>query len=106
MGADPGQGVRAQPLRAPHPARSRPGVTFPRVPDIEASGIVTAAPRGEFEEGQQVVVMMGGMGRTFDGAYAEYTCAPAMQGDSVPLLPWLGNHRRRPGKCCRPTTGR
>jgi NADPH:quinone reductase-like Zn-dependent oxidoreductase len=23
--------------------------------------------------------MMGGMGRTFDGGYAEYTCAPASQ---------------------------
>ena len=23
--------------------------------------------------------MMGGMGRTFDGGYAEYTCVPARQ---------------------------
>ena len=55
------------------------GVTFPRVLGIEATGIVAAAPGGEFEEGRQVVTMMGGMGRTFDGGYAEYTCVPAKQ---------------------------
>jgi NADPH:quinone reductase-like Zn-dependent oxidoreductase len=53
------------------------GVTFPRVPGIEATGIVAAAPSGEFEPGQQVAAMMGGMGRTFDGGYAQYTCVPA-----------------------------
>lgn len=55
------------------------GVTFPRVLGIEAAGIVAAAPGGEFPVGQQVVTMMGGMGRTFDGGYAEYTCVPAGQ---------------------------
>lgn len=53
------------------------GVTFPRVPGIEATGVVAAAPGGEFAPGQQVVAMMGGMGRQFDGGYAEYTCVPA-----------------------------
>ena len=37
------------------------------------------APGGEFAPGQQVVAMMGGMGRVFDGGYAEYTCVPAAQ---------------------------
>jgi NADPH2:quinone reductase len=55
------------------------GVTFPRVLGIEATGIVAEAPGGEFEAGTQVVTMMGGMGRTFDGGYAEYTCVPAGQ---------------------------
>lgn len=55
------------------------GVTFPRVPGIEATGVVAAAPGGEFEPGQQVMAMMGGMGRTFDGGYAQYTCVPAGQ---------------------------
>ncbi len=55
------------------------GVTFPRVPGIEASGVVAGCPGGEFAIGQQVVAMMGGMGRTFDGGYAEYTCVPATQ---------------------------
>jgi NADPH:quinone reductase-like Zn-dependent oxidoreductase len=55
------------------------GVTFPRVLGIEATGVVAAAPGGEFPVDQQVAAMMGGMGRTFDGGYAEYTCVPASQ---------------------------
>jgi NADPH:quinone reductase len=55
------------------------GVTFPRVLGIEATGIVAKCPGGELEEGQQVATMMGDMGRTFDGGYAEYTCVPAGQ---------------------------
>ena len=55
------------------------GVTFPRVPGIEATGVVAAAPGGEFAVVQQVATMMGGMGRTFDGGYAEYTRVPASQ---------------------------
>ena len=55
------------------------GVTFPRVLGIEATGIVANCPGSEFETGQQVVTMMGGMGRSFDGGYAEYTCVPDSQ---------------------------
>jgi NADPH:quinone reductase-like Zn-dependent oxidoreductase len=55
------------------------GVTFPRVLGIEATGEVAACPGGEFAVGQQVMTMMGGMGRTFDGGYAEFTCVPAQQ---------------------------
>src|SRR3954462_13697598 len=55
------------------------GVSLPRVLGIEATGVVAAAPGGEFEEGQQVAAMMGGMGRTFDGGYAEFTSVPATQ---------------------------
>jgi len=55
------------------------GVTFPRVLGIEAAGVVAQCPGGEFAVGQQVATMMGGMGRTFDGGYAEYTCVPAGQ---------------------------
>lgn len=55
------------------------GVTFPRVLGIEATGVVAAAPGGEHPIGQQVATMMGGMGRTFDGGYAEYTCVPTAQ---------------------------
>ena len=44
--------------------------SFPRIPGIEAVGIVHAAPGGEFEPGTQVATMMGGMGRVFDGGYA------------------------------------
>ncbi|HTX13338.1 MAG TPA: zinc-binding alcohol dehydrogenase family protein [Solirubrobacteraceae bacterium] len=55
------------------------GVTFPRVLGIEATGIVAECPGGEFTAGQQVATMMGGMGRVFDGGYAEYTCVPVGQ---------------------------
>ncbi|HJV15388.1 MAG TPA: zinc-binding alcohol dehydrogenase family protein [Propionibacteriaceae bacterium] len=55
------------------------GVEFPRILGIEATGTVAASPGGEFQLGQQVATMMGGMGRTFDGGYAEYTCVPAGQ---------------------------
>ncbi|MGC4936631.1 zinc-binding alcohol dehydrogenase family protein [Kribbella sp. DT2] len=53
------------------------GAVFPIVPGIEATGTVDLAPGGEFARGQQVVAMMGGMGRAFDGGYAEYTVVPA-----------------------------
>jgi NADPH:quinone reductase-like Zn-dependent oxidoreductase len=50
---------------------------FPVIPGIEAAGTVDEAPGGEFAPGQQVVAMMGGMGRAYDGGYAEYTVVPA-----------------------------
>lgn len=54
-------------------------VTFPRVLGIEAVGIIDDDPSGTFAQGQQVVTMMGGMGRAYDGGYAEYTCVPLSQ---------------------------
>jgi NADPH:quinone reductase-like Zn-dependent oxidoreductase len=59
------------------------GVTFPRVLGIEAAGVVAACPGGEFAVGRQVVAMMGGMGRQFDGGYAEYTCVPVAQAIAI-----------------------
>src|ERR1700759_3294225 len=55
------------------------GVAFPRVLGIEATGYGAACPGGEFAEGARVVAMMGGMGRQFDGGYAEYTNVPVAQ---------------------------
>lgn len=49
---------------------------FPRVLGIEACGLVEACPGGEFTPGQTVATAMGGLGRVFDGGYAEYTCPP------------------------------
>ncbi len=63
--------------------------SFPRIPGIEAAGVVEDAPGGELAPGTQVVTMMGGMGRTFDGGYAEHVLVPASQ--VVPFasdLPW------------------
>jgi NADPH:quinone reductase len=53
--------------------------TFPRVPGIECAGVVDVAPGTQFRPGEKVVAMMGGMGRVFDGGYAEYTSVPAAQ---------------------------
>ncbi len=55
------------------------GVSFPRVLGIEAVGTVASCPGGELAPGTQVAALMGGMGRTFDGGYAEYTCVPVRQ---------------------------
>jgi NADPH2:quinone reductase len=51
--------------------------SFPRIPGIEAVGVVVEAPGGEFSIGTQVAALMGGMGRAFDGGYAEYATVPA-----------------------------
>ena len=53
-----------------------PSVTLPRVLGIECVGTIVEAPGGEFEPGVTVCAMMGGMGREFDGSYAEMTCVP------------------------------
>jgi NADPH:quinone reductase-like Zn-dependent oxidoreductase len=66
-----------------------PGVKFPRVLGIEAVGIVALAPGGEFAPGEQVATVMGGMGRAFDGGYAEFVVVPAGQVRSFrSSLPW------------------
>ncbi|VAW08853.1 putative quinone reductase [hydrothermal vent metagenome] len=55
------------------------GVTFPRVLGIEATGVIAQSSSDSFSVGQKVMTLLGGMGRTFDGGYAEYTCVPASQ---------------------------
>jgi NADPH:quinone reductase-like Zn-dependent oxidoreductase len=66
-----------------------PGVPLPRILGIEATGIVEQAPGGEFRQGDVVASAMGGMGRRFDGGYAEYTCVPANQAQLIRTdLPW------------------
>ncbi|MGJ7524967.1 zinc-binding alcohol dehydrogenase family protein [Variovorax sp. GB1P17] len=65
------------------------GVTFPRVLGIEAVGVVDAAPGSDLQVGQQVATMLGGMGRAFDGGYAEYVVVPRGQVISFEsALPW------------------
>ena len=66
-----------------------PSVKFPRVLGIEAVGVVESAPGSEFREGDIVATAMGGMGRQFDGGYAEFTCVPAEQVQVLKTeLPW------------------
>src|SRR3954453_10345035 len=65
-------------------------VTYPRVPGIEGVGVVDEADEDSgLRPGQQVATMMGGMGRSYDGAYAQYVTVPA--GQVIPFetgLPW------------------
>ena len=66
-----------------------PDVKFPRVLGIEAVGLVEEAPGGEFRKGDVVMTAMGGMGRQFDGGYAEYTRVRVKQVQTVTTrLPW------------------
>ena len=44
---------------------------------IECVGIVKSCPGGEFAVGSKVAALMGGLGRTINGSYAEYTRALA-----------------------------
>jgi NADPH:quinone reductase-like Zn-dependent oxidoreductase len=60
-----------------------PGVKFPRILGIEAVGFVEEAPGEEFGRGDMVATAMGGIGRQFDGSYAEYTCVSATQVQTV-----------------------
>ncbi len=66
-----------------------PSVNFPRILGIEAVGLVEQAPGNEFQKGDAVATAMGGMGRQFDGSYAEFTCVPARQVQTLkPGLSW------------------
>jgi len=53
-----------------------PNVKFPRIQGIECVGIVEEDLSGKYNKGQKVAAIMGGMGRDFDGGYAEYTLVP------------------------------
>jgi NADPH:quinone reductase-like Zn-dependent oxidoreductase len=53
------------------------------VTGIECAGIVAADPGGSFEEGSPVVAILGGMGRTRNGSYAEFVTVPASNVASV-----------------------
>src|SRR5262249_13747134 len=46
------------------------------VSGIECVGVVKSCPGGEFSIGAKVAALMGGLGRTINGSYAEYTRAP------------------------------
>ena len=54
-----------------------PYIKKPCVPGIECVGEVADPGDTEFEVGQKVCALMGGMGRSFWGGYAEYALVPA-----------------------------
>ncbi len=47
-----------------------------KVSGIECVGLVENDPSGRFGKGQKIAAIMGGMGLTRNGSYAEYTCLP------------------------------
>jgi NADPH:quinone reductase len=56
---------------------------------IECAGLVKADPDGRFKSGQKVVAVVGGMGRSFNGSYAELVSVPASNVAAVDTdLPW------------------
>jgi len=60
-----------------------------QVPGIECAGAVQLDPSGRLAAGTAVVAILGGMGRTRNGSYAELVTVPA--GNVVPVrtsLPW------------------
>lgn len=54
-----------------------PGVHFPRIQSIECVGMVEEDPSHTLQKGQKVAAIMGGMGREFDGGYAEFALVPS-----------------------------
>lgn len=59
------------------------------VSGIECVGVVDACPGGEFPVGAKVAALMGGLGRTINGSYAEYTRVRAANVALIESdLPW------------------
>jgi NADPH2:quinone reductase len=59
------------------------------VSGIECVGIVDSCPTGEFAVGATVAALMGGLGRTINGSYAEYTRVRASNVALIDAdLPW------------------
>lgn len=66
-----------------------PYIQLPRIPGIECVGEIADPSDSAFRKGERVVALMGGMGRSFDGSYAEYALLPVKNVFTVDLdLSW------------------
>ena len=66
-----------------------PYIKKPVIPGIECVGEIANPSDSDWKVGQKVVALMGGMGRSFDGGYAEYALLPAHHVFAVNTdLPW------------------
>jgi NADPH2:quinone reductase len=66
-----------------------PYIKKPIIPGIECVGEIVDASDTAFSAGQKVAALMGGMGRSFHGSYAEYALLPAHHVFSVSsILSW------------------
>ncbi len=54
----------------------RPYIHTPIIPGIECVGEIVDKSDSKFKISQTVIAMMGGMGRSFNGSYAEYALLP------------------------------
>lgn len=59
-------------------------INLPVIPGIECVGEVVDPSDTPFKKGDLVVALMGGMGRTFDGGYAEYALLPLKNVFKIP----------------------
>lgn len=67
----------------------RPYIHTPIIPGIECVGEIADRSDSRFENGQRVMALMGGMGRSFNGSYAEYVLMPETHVFAVDSsLPW------------------
>ena len=53
-----------------------PYISLPRIMGIECVGEIADPSDSGWLKGERVIALMGGMGRTFDGSYAEYALLP------------------------------
>lgn len=61
----------------------------PLIPGIECVGEIADPSDSSFQKGQRVAALMGDMGRSFNGSYAEYALLPAHHVFAVSSdLPW------------------
>lgn len=58
---------------------SRPYIVKPIIPGIECVGEIIDPSDSRFIKGQRVIALMGGMGRSFNGSYAEFALLPEKQ---------------------------
>ncbi len=76
------QVLRLQEIEAPY-------IQKPVIPGIECVGEIADPSDSGWKVGQKVVALMGGMGRSFDGSYAEYALLPVHHVFPVETdLPW------------------
>jgi NADPH:quinone reductase-like Zn-dependent oxidoreductase len=53
-----------------------PYINKPIIPGIECVGVIANPSDSNYRKGDKVVALMGGMGRSFHGSYAEYALLP------------------------------
>jgi len=76
------------------------GARLRRSAESSVSGLVKSDPYGYFQTGQKVAALMGGMGRTFNGSYAQYTRVPATNVVALDNRAAVGGTGRDSGIVC------